>query len=187
MPSSRSWLGQRRCCQPLPLPLHGSLASPLPAFASPCCARLPPSPAGFPNPRPRKYSFFLCVLERPPLCANPPNLCPPFCAAPYARQLLLEGQTLQDAQVAKIKKDLSKGFALQVGLNCCCKHRAGWHAAAAQHAALSPLAPAASLALWLATAEAPDRPCSASRRSLPARLHPRCRTALWPTCSGAQT
>ncbi|KAL4421257.1 hypothetical protein ABPG75_010548 [Micractinium tetrahymenae] len=34
-------------------------------------------------------------------------------AAPYARQLLLEGQSLQEAQMAKLKKDLGKGLALQ--------------------------------------------------------------------------
>ncbi|KAI7835637.1 hypothetical protein COHA_010468 [Chlorella ohadii] len=34
-------------------------------------------------------------------------------AAPYARQLLLEGSSLQDAQMAKVKKDLSKGLANQ--------------------------------------------------------------------------
>ncbi len=36
-------------------------------------------------------------------------------AAPYARQLLLEGQSLQEAQMAKIKKDLGKGLKQQVG------------------------------------------------------------------------
>lgn len=39
----------------------------------------------------------------------------PRLAAPYARQLLLEGSSLQDAQMAKIKRDLTKGLANQVG------------------------------------------------------------------------
>ena len=54
----------------------------------------------------------------PPLpIFNSPQFTPPrsCSAAPYARQLLLEGSSLQDAQLAKMKQQFLKGAKLQVG------------------------------------------------------------------------
>ena len=67
-------------------------------------------------------------------------------AAPYARQLLLEGNSLQDAQLAKMKQQFLKGAKLQVGgwalAAICWLLGAGWAgAAAAAAAAALPLTP----------------------------------------------
>lgn len=63
----------------------------------------------------------VCAAALPCAPCWPPASClslpppSPCAAAPYARQLLLEGSSLQDAQMAKVKRDLQKGFANQVG------------------------------------------------------------------------
>jgi hypothetical protein len=70
-----------------------------------------------------RLPVWLCIW--PPVVSLPispsptaPPLPPPpapACAAPYARQLLLEGSSLQDAQLAKMKQQFLKGAKLQVG------------------------------------------------------------------------